>query len=337
MTSERTSRIIRTLIALQSNQNNSPEGLAKMHQCCKRTILRDLKELKNIGIEYEYDHKSNRYQLHSECSLNPPGFNSKEAIALLLLARKARNHLRIPFHNSALTAILKLESSLAPPIKKYCKDILAKITIKSAPQETTDSFDSIFLSLMKSIYRKRILHFTYCLSDTLKNVITIDPYHLYHRNHKWYLIGRSHFHQRTMHFELNRINDFNISGKCFIDNGNFNINEYIDSAWHTKPDHGLYNVKLKFSAQIAQEVAAIQWHKNQQITRHSDSSITVEFVAYSLDEITQWVLGYGDNVQVISPEVLRKNVTKIANNLMNLYATECNSVQKPYRVDPPMQ
>ncbi len=322
MRTERTGRIIQTLIALQSNHNNSPDGLAKMHRCSKRTIHRDMKELKNIGVEYEYDYKGNRYQLISESTLNPPNFNSKEAIALLLLARNARSHLRIPFNNSALTAILKLESSLAPPIKKYCKDILANITIRPAPQETTDSFDSIFLSLMKSIYRKHIVNFTYNLSGTLKNEITIDPYHLYHRNHKWYLIGRSHFHQKTMHFELNHINNFNISGKCFINNGNFDINEYIDNAWHTKSDYGLYNVKLRFSAQVAQEVAAIQWYKTQQITNHGDGSITVEFVAYSLNEITRWVLSYGDNVQVVSPEVLRKNVAKIANNITNFYATK---------------
>jgi predicted DNA-binding transcriptional regulator YafY len=322
MTTNRIGRIIRTLIALQSNHNNRSSDLAEMNQCCKRTIYRDLEELKKVGIDYQYDYKNNRYQLDPESTFDPPGLNSKEAIALLLLVYKARNHLRIPFKNSALMAALKLESSLAPPIRKYCKDILANISVKPAPQEITDSFDSVFLLLMNSIYKKRIVHFLYGLSGNIKSEITLDPYHLYHRNHKWYLVGRSHFHKKTMHFELNRLKKFKISDKCFVVEGDFDINEYVNNSWYTESDHGLYNVKLRFSAQAAQEAAAIQWYDTQFITHNSDGSIIIGFIAHSLDETVRWVLSYGDNIRVISPEVLRKKVVKTANSILNLYTTK---------------
>jgi len=37
--------------------------------------------------------------------------------------------------------------------------------------------------------------------------------------------------------------------------------------------------------------------------------------------ITWWILGYGDQVQVLAPKVLRKKVVEVAKNMMKLNST----------------
>ena len=63
----------------------------------------------------------------------------------------------------------------------------------------------------------------------------------------------------------------------------------------------LYNVKLKFLPGIAYDVAQVQWHSTQTITFENDGSAIVEFRVDGLDEITWWILSYGDQVKVLRP------------------------------------
>jgi proteasome accessory factor B len=44
----------------------------------------------------------------------------------------------------------------------------------------------------------------------------------------------------------------------------------------------------------------------------------VEFRVDGLNEITWWVLGYGDYVQVLAPKALRERVLQIAQNMIKL-------------------
>jgi predicted DNA-binding transcriptional regulator YafY len=121
---------------------------------------------------------------------------------------------------------------------------------------------------------------------------------------------------------MSRLEKFNVLDKYFSGNCDFDINEYIDNAWQIESDDRVYNVKLRFSAKIADEAAGIKWHKTQFTTKNSDGSIIMEFLVNSLDEIACWILSYGNNVKVISPKVLRKKIINTANNIADLYAAE---------------
>lgn len=50
MKRSRFGRMLQIVTALQSSHNNQIDDMAEMHQLSRRTIFRDLKELKEIGI-----------------------------------------------------------------------------------------------------------------------------------------------------------------------------------------------------------------------------------------------------------------------------------------------
>lgn len=127
------------------------------------------------------------------------------------------------------------------------------------------------------------------------------------------MIGRVD-RQEVRTFKLNQIEELNVLDKCFVDDENFNIQEYLGKAWSTTPEGRLYNIKLKFLPEVARAVAEIQWHSTQMVTFADDGSAIVEFRVDGLDEILPWILSYGDKVKVISPEVLRQQVTQTAQN-----------------------
>ena len=99
MKSEKVSRIVKILMALQSGKAYSTADLAKLFGTSKRTIFRDLKELQAIGVPYHYDYKAGGYIISPDFFLPPIDLTLQEALSLLLLVHKAGNQMQLPFKN----------------------------------------------------------------------------------------------------------------------------------------------------------------------------------------------------------------------------------------------
>jgi proteasome accessory factor B len=84
------------------------------------------------------------------------------------------------------------------------------------------------------------------------------------------------------------------------------------------PEGKIYNVKLKFTPKVATNVTEVYWHSTQKVTHNSDGSAIMEFRVDGINEIFWWILGYGDQVQVLSPKVLREKIIKAATNIVEM-------------------
>ena len=104
----------------------------------------------------------------------------------------------------------------------------------------------------------------------------------------------------------------------------FQIDDYFGDAWSMIPEGKLYKVKLRFGPRVAGNVAEVLWHPRQKLTWHDDGSLTFEVEVDGLGEITWWLLGYGDQVEVIAPAPLCHRVMKTAQNLVELYKKKWN-------------
>jgi proteasome accessory factor B len=309
--------MLQILTALQSGQNNRIEDLAQMCTLSKRTIFRDLKELKEIGIPCRYDTKSGGYSTDPSFFLTPLNLNRKEAIGLLLLVLAARNRIQIPFKKETLIGALKVENNLPVEIRQYCNALLRNISIKAGPEAEMESLDNIFQQLGDAILKKQVVRITYYLSDENKTIaIDLNPYHLIYDDYTWYVLGESSFHKMIRAFRLNRIKELSKLDKGFVEDETFDINEYLGRAWSLVPEGRLYHVKLKFMPEVAHSVAEVKWHHTQRVTFEEDGSAIVQFRVDGLSEITWWILGYGDKVQVLAPPVLRQKIVQIAQEMV---------------------
>lgn len=64
-------------------------------------------------------------------------------------------------------------------------------------------------------------------------------------------------------------------------------------------------VKARFAPLVAHNVAEVTWHKTQKTRFLPDGSLQFEVRVSGFREISWWLLGYGDQVEVISPKALR--------------------------------
>ena len=77
---------------------------------------------------------------------------------------------------------------------------------------------------------------------------------------------------------------------------------------------------LRFSKKVAKNVSEVQWHCSQKTTQNPDGTLDAEFRVDGLGEISWWVLGYGDQVEVLAPATLRKRIKETARRMVKLNA-----------------
>ncbi len=317
MKPSRINRVMQILTSLQSGRSYTADDLASIFGKSRRTIFRDLKELHSIGVAYHCDCKRGRYSLDPGFFLPPVNLNLQESLCLLFLLRKVGRLPGMPFKTATLLAGLKIENNLPGDTKKYCENILKNMSIHGSAAMQTRQNDQIFEQLQKAIASKHKVRVRHRLERGGGEVdMEMRPYHLFYSVGQWHLAGRCCRHKKIHIFKLNRIREVSLLEKRFVEENRFELDEYFGKAWTMRPEGRLYNVKLWFSAEVAEDVADIQWHSTQKVKYKEDGSAIFEFRVDGLGEIVWWILSFGDQVAVLSPKVLRQRVIEVAGNVV---------------------
>ena len=98
-------RILHLMTILSSESGFTADDLIKMFGVSRRTLFRDLEELKNIGVPYYWDKSDRCYKIPPEFSLPLLRLSLQEASGLLLFAHIAKSCSNFPFKSSMLRAV----------------------------------------------------------------------------------------------------------------------------------------------------------------------------------------------------------------------------------------
>lgn len=317
MKGNRTSRIIQLLTVLQTRHQYTSADLAAVLGTSRRTVFRDLKSLQEAGVKYCFNQRSGRYTADSDFILPPLALTAAEAFALLLVY-KSRNHINFPLRNAALMAGFKVENNLPPEIRRYCARALRAVSLHPYPMATEELLKTTFSQLQKAIMDKRTINIRcYCPKEHREIDMELNPYHLLYSRHTWYLLGKSKPDERISAVKLSYIKNVHILDSNFINEPPFDLCSYLGRAWSMLPEGQLYNVKLRFIPEVADDVTAVRWHETQTVHFEDDGSAIVEFRVDGLNEIIWWILSYGDRVEVLTPRILRQRIIEIAQRIAN--------------------
>jgi predicted DNA-binding transcriptional regulator YafY len=318
MKRDRTSRIIQLLTVLQSRRQHTAADLATVLGTSRRTVFRDLKSLKEAGVKYRFNQRGGCYDTKSSFLLPPLALTAEEAFALLLLVYKGRNHIVFPLRNAALMAGLKVENNLQSDIRRYCVRALRTVSYQPNPVTAGELYNKTFAQIQKAIMDKRQIKIRYYCPQKHREIdMEINPYHLIYSRQTWYLLGKPKSDARINAVRLSTIKNVHILDSSFIEEAPFDLHEYLGRAWSMLPEGRLYDVKLRFIPEVAYDVTAVRWHETQSVHFEDDGSAIVEFRVDGLNEITWWILSYGDQVEVIAPRVLRQRIIEIAQRIAN--------------------
>jgi predicted DNA-binding transcriptional regulator YafY len=321
MGTTRTHRLIRLLQLLQSGRRYDADRLAEDLRVSRRTLFRDLKMLDAAGVPYGYDKKSQAYAIAKEYFLPPVNLTMAEALAMMLVTRKLIHPRTHPAHRLALEATCKVENAIPPRIRRHCGSILDKVAARQWPVSDVDGVRSVLNTVQQAIHQQNKLSLRYDSYFDGKVIdVVLHPYRAAFVHRGWYVIGRSEQHDAVRTFKLERVERATILPERFATDGAFDLDDYYGNAWQMIRGDRRYHVVIRFSPKVAGNVEEVLWHKTQSTRRIADGAMLFEVDVDGLQEISWWILGYGDQAEVLEPQELRQLIADRARAMAAIYA-----------------
>ncbi len=312
---------------LQAGKGYSVDALALECRVSRRTIFRDLGVLRDAGVALVFDEDLRVYQIPGGRLLPPTSFSPDEALALVVLGHELGNGRGVPLLSAARRAVMKLESNLPQRLRDYLRRVAPGVRIAMAPANALDHAGGVYETLLASLSQRRAVRIRYdSLAESSEIHTRLAPYQLLFSRRAWYVIGRSSLHRQVRTFHLGRIRQLDTTEEFYQIPHKFSLDGYLRNAWHLIPEPGPdREVVIRFQPLVAQNVAEVTWHKTQRVTHRDDGSIDFQVTVSGLGEITWWILGYGDQAEVISPPELRRRVAAHVAQLAERYRSELES------------
>jgi predicted DNA-binding transcriptional regulator YafY len=164
---------------------------------------------------------------------------------------------------------------------------------------------------MEAILRKRRCSVTYRKpSLTEPKTYDFDPYRLLFAGGALYVVGRVPVHTGTATLAIDRLKAVALSETEIEVDPAFDPQQFRQDAFGVSGEDPS-DIVLRFKADQAPYVRERLWHPSQEIAELPGGAIQLAFRAGGPYEIRRWILGWGDAVEVISPEPLRLEIGQL--------------------------
>jgi len=149
----------------------------------------------------------------------------------------------------------------------------------------------------------------------------LNPLGLVLKDGLFYLVCSMWDYSDTRLLTLHRMNKAIVMDTpCTVPDG-FNLDEYIASGELDFAIGGEIKLKARVSSQIATHLEERPLHKDQQLTGCDDGNYLLESTTQDTNELRWWLLGFGDQIEILAPEKLRVFFCTVANNMVKTYRT----------------
>ncbi len=320
MRTKRVERMLQLVQALQSGRSLTADDLALSIGVSRRTIFRDLDVLNRAGIAYSFDRVTKRYSAAQPLMLPPVTLSHSEAMALMLSMRHLENRRVIPDRAAAVSARLKLEGMLPAALRDTLASFEETIEVREEPASDPTSIADMLPLLQRAVEKRRKVKIRYdSYADRKVLDVVLHPYRLTYLHRGWYVVGWCDLFAEVRTLKIERIAMLQALEDPFEPHPSFSLESYFGNAWLMIREDREWHVVIRFCPNVAGNVDEIMWHKTQRTRLVEDGSLLFEVDVDGLREIAWWVLGYGDQAQVLAPTELRQMIKTHAERMLEFY------------------
>lgn len=175
-----------------------------------------------------------------------------------------------------------------------------------------------FLSrLYQSIINKTALQIQYQafhMKEPIKYVI--HPYYLKQYNKRWFLLGLNSEDNFLYTIPLDRIQNIDALKNDFIENTEIDFSEYFDDiiGVSRKPQDKPIKIRLFFDFESAPYILTKPLHGSQKKLDFDKKGLTIQIEVIPNFELRQLILSYGDAVEILTPELYKKEIYEASKN-----------------------
>ncbi len=323
---ERTERFYRIQQLLRNRRFVGTQEFLDELEVSRATFKRDLEYLRDrfhAPIVYDPEHEAYRFddKVEDRAAWELPGlwFSADELRALLTMDRLL---------GDLEPGVL---SELVGPFRKRLKELLAsgehsadevarriRVLTMGAREVEPAHFRTLSTALL-SRRRLKIRHNRRQEGDILER--EVSPQRLVHYRDNWYLDAFCHKRQALRTFAVDAIEAAAVVDKAAKDVSEEQLERHLASGYGIFAGAETQEAVLLFNAVRARWVARETWHPRQDGKLQLDGTYLLRFPYSREPELVMDILKYGADVEVLSPEPLRKAVAEQHAKAAKLYAS----------------
>jgi proteasome accessory factor C len=296
---ERLRRLLFLVPYVSKHPGVSVDDLSKALNVKREDLLEELDLLTCVGrppfnpddyVDIYVDNDRVYVDLDQRLS-RPPRLTAGEAAALAAAAELLR-----PASGDALQgALQKLERILPPGARERYREMHRKI------DASTDAPQSLG-PLTRAILERREVTFDYASPGRVSEPRKVRPYELLSHRGQWYLQGYCHTRQDERLFRLDRMENLALTDILFQPPANAR-------AAVPNPARSDAGVRVRFSKLVAPYVRE-RFGSDARLL--ADGGVEVRVAGDSERWLTQWVLSFGGEAEVLEPASARAAVARAA-------------------------
>jgi predicted DNA-binding transcriptional regulator YafY len=175
--------------------------------------------------------------------------------------------------------------------------------------------------ILKAIVEKNVIAITYQGFGKPEKEHELSPYLLKEYRNRWYVVGYTHTTEQVLVFSLDRIKNVSASktkyksDDTFLPEDFFRYSFGITQLHNAKPE----KVLLSFTAITAPYIHSQPLHHSQKVVSQTDEELQIEMEVYITPELKMSILSYGDQVKVLKPNALQKEIAETLGNTLKHY------------------
>lgn len=318
----RTERLFAEVLLLQNRPNMTSRDLAEHFGVSRRTIFRDLRALSESGVPLTYAEEGG-YEILEGYQLPPLMLSAQEAATLLVGTEFTKLQPDPSLRKQADDVALKIRSVLPSEVKEYIdrlqeRTVLDPYWLHAVPGPTEDD-EGRWYELSRAVAQQFSVAMDYYVpsrDEVTKR--TVDPLGLVYYTDRWNLIAYDHLRDDIRNFRLDRMESMHVTMNRFEPPEGFDLEAHLDARGKNQ-EH--YEIVIRFEHRTYER--ARQYIPAQvQEERPTDEGIEVTFYFENLDYVARWLMRYGTEAEVLSPEPLQRAVRERAQALANQYSEE---------------
>ena len=316
---------IRMLQILNTGRTIQISTLAKLLGTNPRNVIEYKKELDEVASECGYEFyietipgRYGGYQINRQAVI--PSLNltekDKESLFEALNYLQARNDFLMK--DEYLVAMGKIMSTLVINDIKYDSEMSVVNRFPLSMSEEDIKYRSELIK--KAIRDKKKIKISYLSQKNTIRKHLFDPYEIFMYNNAYFVIGwlNSKNHSDICWFKINRIENIEITDQKFTVWKYYNRNNFIDE-FGFKSNGEWYHVEFIAHGTYASLCKERVYGKNQVVEPIDENSTKVSVDMQNKESIKVFVLGFGKDIDIISPQWLKDEIVDVAKELIKKY------------------
>jgi predicted DNA-binding transcriptional regulator YafY len=308
----RIDRLTAILIHLQTKRVVKAEEIAERFEMSLRTVYRDVKALMEAGVPIGSE-AGKGYFIVDGYHLPPVMFTQDEASAMLLAGKLVEKMTDKSIKVAFESALLKIKAVLSDSGKDRLEDLYSHIEVMRSPREEYQFPNHFLTDIQRAVVEKDVMHLEYFSNNDELTHRDVEPIGLFHYGAAWHLIGWCRLRNGYRDFRADRIKNLTWPGIKFDARNLLSLQEYLTTV--VQGNREVEKVTVLFDGTFAKYIRQSKYLYGYVSEEVVGTKVRMHFLSACFHSFGRWLLQFGNNVEIESPEKAKEVLTELVEEL----------------------